>query len=117
MDNNDLIRRGDAVKVMEQLEADDDEVYGCHIVEGFDGERAAQALMTIPAVDAVEVVHGEWLPPKGQYHWYKATCSVCGYEDEQSGGDAETLAEYHRLNYCPRCGARMDGQRREEGDA
>lgn len=57
----------------------------------------------IPAVDAVEVRHGEW-KPTARYSLGFSECSVCGYE---------TLI---KSNYCPNCGARMDG-RREDGDA
>ena len=46
-------------------------------------------------VDAVEVVHGRWI--KGE-NW-SVTCSVCG-----------SLAIAHDgKNYCPYCGAKMDG--------
>ena len=72
-------------------------------------------IIAAPTIDAVSVVHGYWIPPGYPYHWYKSTCSICGYEDKQSGGDKETLAEYHESNYCPHCGARMDGHR-EEGN-
>ncbi len=44
-------------------------------------------------VDAVEVVHGRWLP-----HWGNTECSVCGYITYLCGA-----------NYCPNCGAKMAG--------
>lgn len=61
----------------------------------------------IPAVDAVEVRHGRWIDetfkPWGLvYHPYK--CDQCGDHSEAPS------------DYCPHCGARMDG-RREDGDA
>ena len=47
-----------------------------------------------PTVDAVEVVHGRWI----KKNW-SVTCSVCG-----------SLAIAHDgKNYCPYCGAKMDG--------
>lgn len=47
------------------------------------------------AVDAVEVVHGEWIPCDDDFDvWYE--CSVCG---GTSPGEAY---------YCPSCGAKMD---------
>ncbi len=46
-----------------------------------------------PSVDAVGVVHGRWLP-----HWGNTECSVCGYITYLCGA-----------NYCPNCGAKMDG--------
>lgn len=45
-----------------------------------------------PTVDAVEVVHGDWLGVGNMY-----MCTVC---DEQA---------YVSTNYCPNCGAKMDG--------
>ena len=57
----------------------------------------------IPAADVAPVRHGRWLgwgkSGTPTYENY-GTCSVCGE-------DAEIYTE-HR-NYCPNCGARMDG--------
>lgn len=51
------------------------------------------------AADVAPVVHGEWLGRRGGFFDF-ATCSNCK-EDYPLGGDT--------LNYCPNCGARMDG--------
>lgn len=51
---------------------------------------------TSPAVDAVEVVHGQWIEKTGY-----AVCSVCLDECW-----ADSVLEY---NFCPNCGAKMDG--------
>jgi len=50
----------------------------------------------IPAADVRPVVHGKWI--KVKYPLYE--CSVCGavYQDVGYG-----------FNFCPNCGARMDG--------
>ena len=53
----------------------------------------AKIIMDAPTVDAVEVVHGRWIP-----HWGNTECSVCGYITYLCGA-----------NYCPNCGAKMDG--------
>lgn len=45
----DTIYRQDAIDAMMRLQAEDDEAYGCHIVEGFDGERAREALEQLPS--------------------------------------------------------------------
>ena len=76
--------------------------------------RAFAAVMrhiaAAPAVDAVEVVHGEWEIIEDDYLMdtiYK--CSVCKEEFVTiDGTPAENL-----WNYCPNCGAKMDGERRE----
>ena len=58
---------------------------------------------TIPRVDAVEVVHGHWYwKPSGEKQW-TLTCSVCESQD----GTSESY------NYCPNCGAKMDGERKD----
>jgi hypothetical protein len=53
-----------------------------------------------PDVDAVEVVHG----CNVYDHDTAFECSVCGW------GDYDTLtADTAKYNYCPNCGAKMDG--------
>ena len=47
---NDLISRQMAMDTMMKLQAEDDEAYGCHIAECFDGERARKALEGLPAL-------------------------------------------------------------------
>ena len=57
-------------------------------------------------VDAVPVVHGEWLPEyvigyDGIYPAiYAADCSRCGKPTKRG----------KHFNYCPNCGAKMDGE-------
>lgn len=52
-------------------------------------------------VDAVEVVHGRWIYEPVEFTYEKdIKCSVCG-----------SYAK-HASNYCPNCGAKMDGERK-----
>ena len=52
-----------------------------------------------PTVDAVEVVHGRWVNPYiNRYGHPCHCCSECGFK-----------ASYQDKNYCPDCGAKMDG--------
>ena len=52
-----------------------------------------------PTVDAVEVVHGRWVNPYiNRYGHPCHCCSECGFK-----------ASYQDKNYCPNCGAKMDG--------
>ena len=55
-----------------------------------------------PTVDAVEVVYGRWEPRKDVLGF--VNCSVCHncniYDDWADG---------KKWNYCPNCGAKMDG--------
>ncbi len=56
------------------------------------------AIDNAPTVDAVEVVHGRWIYEPVEFAYEKdIKCSVCGSYVE------------HTSNYCPNCGAKMDG--------
>lgn len=50
--------------------------------------------------------------------WIENRCSLCSYETEvESIGFnccGETRMRYKKHNYCPNCGARMNGERRKE---
>ena len=59
-----------------------------------------------PAVDAEPVQHGEWiLNPCNLYNDATWVCSVCGNEWVLIDGTPLD----NQMNYCPKCGARMDG--------
>lgn len=59
-----------------------------------------------PTVDAVEVVHGRWLPTNDDN---KKRCSRCDV--------IHLIAQYPngQANYCPNCGAKMDGGMKRGG--
>jgi DNA-directed RNA polymerase subunit RPC12/RpoP len=62
----------------------------------------------------VEVKHGYWFISEYEY----LNCSECG-ESYLTGADStaeakERLAEGNYYPYCPHCGAKMDGERREK---
>ena len=63
-----------------------------------------------PTVDAVPVVHGRWEPRKDVPGFVR--CSVCHdciiYDDWADG---------KKWNYCPQCGAKMDGGAAHENHA
>jgi hypothetical protein len=69
-------------------------------------EKAAQMLEKLPAADVVPVVHARWIHSRyedcsEQFELVK--CSQCNHE-------AYAMAFYVRGgNYCPNCGAKMDG--------
>lgn len=46
----DCISRKAAIDKMQELEDEDDEMYGCSISEGFDGKRAIEALKALPSI-------------------------------------------------------------------
>ena len=58
-----------------------------------------EAIKAVPAADVAPVVHGRWVPTESPFMNECEDCSVCGYRTVWG----------HRYNYCPNCGARMDG--------
>jgi len=86
---DEYIRRKDAIRA---FEADNQRLYYPFEV--------TNRLRTVPAADAAPVVHGRWLDISGVDHDSKL-CSSCGI------GVTGLLAK--RCNYCPNCGAKMDG--------
>lgn len=61
--------------------------------------KDVRRLLSIPAADVAPVVHGRWGKKQGGF-WEFADCSVCGQKTPTVGIPP---------NYCPNCGARMDG--------
>jgi hypothetical protein len=104
---SDLIRREDAYKIAKK------------VVEAISDKQYSKCLLAydimdwiddLPAVDAVEVRHGHWVTEdeaieKGDYS-LRDTCSVCEHCDWD-------CTESESFNFCPNCGAKMDG---EDGD-
>ena len=69
------------------------------------------ALDEAPTVDAAPVVHGEWIVDDTVYcgagkRWYK--CTSC---NERVFTAVKGSKGYR---FCPNCGARMDGERRND---
>ena len=66
-------------------------------------ERQLRAIRELPAADVAEVRHGRWIDaypdiePNPMFMY--GICSECGFE--------QGISKY--LNYCPDCGAKMDG--------
>ena len=69
-------------------------------------EDALEAIGRLPATDVAPVVHGQWVHSRYDNCSERlgiVKCSQCGLE-------AYAIAHYVRGgNYCPNCGARMDG--------
>lgn len=68
----------------------------------------ARAVENSPTVDLVK--HGEWMviPQRCENQTFdECKCSVCGTVEYFNSG-------WKKFNYCPTCGARMDGGRSEE---
>ena len=105
----------DMIKSLMDMTYYDDEGHTIHDYE----DRLAivkSFVDSVPTVDAEPVRHGAWLPcdKKGYVltetalrdgrRWYGYKCSEC---NNIYHGNAFT-------KYCPNCGAKMDGERKEE---
>ena len=68
----------------------------------YDGRLPRDVVAEIPTVDAVEVVHGRWENPSK----YGLSTMM-----DKLGNVCSACASYcdNRFNYCPHCGAKMDG--------
>ena len=62
-----------------------------------------------PTVDAE--IHGYWVENNGRYGWY---CSQCKKENNYAYDYNENNVIELQDHYCPHCGAKMDGERRED---
>lgn len=70
----------------------------------------AAAISQTPAADVVPVVHGRWEPDDNYFDedtWY---CSACSEPFVLIEG---TLIS-NSMNYCPNCGAKMDGEEQDD---
>lgn len=74
---------------------------------GFGRENVRDVIRGVPAADVAPVVHGRWVDEEPNFthgcyrHSAHYQCSVCG----RRTGKAQT----RNYRYCPKCGARMDG--------
>ena len=64
-----------------------------------DARSVYDALEAIPKEDVAPVVHGQWKPTEYPFMAECENCSECGYRTVFGSG----------WNYCPDCGAKMDG--------
>ena len=63
--------------------------------------KAAKMIELLPAADVAPVRHGRWIYAKTYYDADECNCSLCG--------QLMTTAINKRMNFCPNCGAKMDG--------
>ena len=70
-----------------------------------DIREAIRIMDDAPTVDSVEVVHGRYEMGIDEGDYEYGTCSVCGYNEYNAFG----CCLPH--NYCPNCGAKMDGDK------
>ena len=109
--DGDCISRQAAIDCMIRLQKEDEEAYGAFIPEGFDGDRAAEALMRLPSApperkvgkwEEIEVIQ-EAYDITGVKTWAsKMRCNQCGFTTFAIEG------KFAQYDYCPNCGARME---------
>ena len=76
---------------------------------GFGRQNILDVINSVPAADVAPVRHGRWdsIPntyicvagKAGSYHGNATSCSACN----------EINPNAYKTNYCPNCGAKMDG--------
>ena len=82
-------------------------VVGCKAVPI---EGVIEFIQSIHTVDAVEVVHGRWLWHDDEFEYVCSACK-CRFDYNHTFGIFDHDYEYG--NYCPNCGAKMDGDGNE----
>lgn len=101
----EYIERKIAIEAFENGEADVIEDHGDGCDFGFGIKNVKDTLNAIPAADVAPVVHGKWI---FKSRWHDSIdenlCSECG--------QLMTTAAEKQMDYCPNCGARMDGRYR-----
>jgi hypothetical protein len=98
---NDLISRAAAIEAFDDESVDRN--YG-----DVSPESVIKVIESIPAVDAVPVVHGRWSEKRwmteddwGVINHRAIICSACKGE----------IADGEKTCYCPNCGAKMDKEK------
>ena len=92
----EYITKEAAIEAFMWGDADVVEDYGDGCVFGFSREAIKNVINDIPDADVARVVHGRWIMHDDEFG-LTCECSVCHIETMGDG------------NYCPNCGAKMDG--------
>jgi hypothetical protein len=80
--------------------------------KGWSATEASDFMKVFRMVDAVEVVHGRWEDySDDRHHWKRMDlrCSICHKRASSFVGGSEDWWDSYKPNYCPNCGAKMDG--------
>lgn len=92
------------------LADDNHRIEGASAIHRQEHHHIMRILEKMSAADVVEVRHGYWkwetkIEPQAQNRLY---CSICDNECLSKGN------YYVKSKYCPHCGAKMDGERKEQ---
>lgn len=77
-----------------------------HLIDkvGFYPAMVARAIKDAPTIEAEPVKHGKWMLDSDPGEPWRYQCSECGQKTK------DTCMGEPIGNYCPNCGARMDGK-------
>ena len=103
-------------------------LFKCQTCRHFDGDECdtfcdsyecySPDMSKIPTADVVEVKHGKWIMDEierqrfGKWGYpedHKHYCSCCNKEGLHNYGDDCCDSWWYLSDYCPNCGAKMDG--------
>ena len=74
-------------------------------------ESPCSCMFFKPAADVAEVRLGVWLDYADKYdRGMDLRCSICGNRASNFVGGTEDWWDSYKPNYCPHCGAKMDGK-------
>lgn len=84
--------------------------------DGFDKaiDEAYSRIESVPAADVAPVKHGQWVYNPNGHDWNLGAweCSLCHCVNNNLPGDKRfSPYAYIGSNFCPNCGAKMDGDK------
>lgn len=96
----DYIDRQAAIKAIDDLP-------NCYngYSDAYDKACIIGVLEELPSAEVEPVKRGKWIYDN-QFHWYRASCSACGY---MRSTDIKA-DNWNGWNYCPNCGAKMENE-------
>ena len=104
----------DSLKVISLVWPDD--VDRDSYLQGY--KDALERMDAQPTIDAVPVAHGRWATLGSKRKSWLFYCSECGGHAYWPQANNVKKAVQRKCGYekCPHCGAKMDGERREDDD-
>ena len=75
----------------------------CRVIMEEDFKRAIRTIPAGTIIDVAPVRHGRWIASHDEF----CACSICKYP---------VYAGWNQTNYCPNCGAMMDGGDNDAAD-
>ena len=109
-----VVRLIDVDKLIKPTYAEDDNITGSGMSYAeMDGYNDAIDMMwnyisSAPTIDAVPVVYGRWIKNNDSFQTDDYYCCYFDYNCSECGGIAND--RYKLPNYCPNCGAKMNGE-------